>query len=62
MKYVFYEITLFKYETIKNKLKIFKGVKLGGKKIRMQAEFCNVSLKDPKASGQTPKSLVVVWS
>lgn len=26
------ENTLYKYETFKNKLKIFKGVKLGGKK------------------------------
>lgn len=56
------ENTLYKYETFKNKLKIFKGVKLGGKKIRTQAEFCNVSLINPKASGQAPKSLAVVWS
>lgn len=62
MKDGYDENILYKYETLKNKLKIFKKVKLGGKKIRMQTEFCNVSLKNPKASGQTPKSLVVVWS
>lgn len=54
------ENRLYKYETFKNKLKI-KEQNLE-EKIRMQAEFCNVNLINPKASGQTSKSLAVVWT